>query len=90
MRSVMVGSAWRRSWAMRHASLVGMLGEQGDYVKTDKKVRLTEFEVLDDVMIGLVDLGLTEETWAGGCRGLEMTVRLCVDGLRLVETGAGW
>ena len=25
------------------------VGEQGDYVKTDKKVRLTEFEVLDDV-----------------------------------------
>ena len=35
--------------------------------------------------IGLVNLGLTEETWAGGCRGLEMTVRWCVDGLRLVE-----
>ena len=28
--------------------------------------------------IGLVNLGLTEETWAGGCRGLEMTVRWCV------------
>ena len=35
--------------------------------------------------IGLVNFGLTEETWAGGCRGLEMTVRWCVDGLRLVE-----
>ena len=38
--------------------------------------------------IGLVNLGLTEEPWAGGaggCRGLEITVRWCVDGLRLVE-----
>ena len=25
------------------------VGEQRDYIKTDKKVRLTEFEVLDDV-----------------------------------------
>ena len=33
----------------------------------------------------LVNLGLTEETWAGGCRGFEMTVRWCVDCLRLVE-----
>ena len=35
--------------------------------------------------IGLVNLGLTEETWTGGCKGLQMTVRWCVDGLRLVE-----
>ena len=64
MRSVMAGSAWRRSLAMRHAYLVGMLVNMEN---TSKLTRMSDAE------------GLRV------CRGLEMTVHWCVDGLRLVE-----